>query len=214
MGLEDMEVLYSVLLMMAAFWLGACPCSVWIGHRFLHKDITVYGDHNPGATNVFRAGGRGWGFAAVFADAFKGAPPIILAHYYLGLPELALYAMAFLAVLGHMYSPFLGLHGGKATATTGGILLILPHPDIFVVFILLMAIAFLFIEMESDAWVVTLSMLGTLGYAVVTDKGLWMYLFIASLLLILGVRHARGLREAPHIRVKPVIWFNSIRRRA
>jgi len=209
-----MEYLYSALLMAAAFWLGACPCSVWIGRRFLRKDITGYGDHNPGATNVFRAGGRGWGFAAVFADILKGTPPVLFAHYSLNLPELSLYAMALLAVLGHMYSPFLGFHGGKATATTAGVLLVLPQPDIFIVFILLMAVAFLFIEMESDAWEVTLSAAGMLGYVIAAGKDVWTLLFVGGLLLVLGTRHLQGLRTAPHVRVKPVSWFNSIKRGA
>ncbi|MEW6142279.1 MAG: glycerol-3-phosphate acyltransferase [Chloroflexota bacterium] len=209
-----MVLLYSALLMVTAFWLGSCPFSVWIGRRFLGKDITEYGDHNPGATNVFRAGGRGWGFTAVFADILKGAPPILFAHYYLGLSEPSLYAMALLAVLGHMYSPFLGFRGGKATATTGGVLLVLPHLDVFIAFVLLMAVAFLFIEMESDAWEVTLSIIGTLVYVIVAGKDVWTVLFVGSLLLVLGTKHIQGLRTAPHVRVKPVSWFNSIRRGA
>lgn len=209
-----MEILYSVLLVMAAFWLGSCPFSVWIGRRFLGKDITEYGDHNPGATNVFRAGGRGVGLLAVFADVSKGMPPIILAHYYLGLAEPALYAMAISAVLGHIYSPFLRFHGGKATATTIGVLMVIPQPDVFIVFILLMAAIFLFIEIESDAWEVMLSGTGMLAYVVITGKGLWMYLFIASLLIILGKRHLRGLCEAPRVRFKPAGWLDSMRRRA
>jgi len=209
-----MELLYAALLMVVAFWLGACPCSVWIGRRFLGKDITAYGDHNPGATNVFRAGGRGWGLAAVFADVFKGTPPILFAHYHLQLSELSLYAIALLAVLGHMCSPFFGFRGGKATAITVGVLLVLPQPDIFVVFMLLMAAAFLFIEMESDAWEVTSSAVGTLVYVIAVGKDVWTVLFVGTLLLILGMRHLHGLRTAPHVRIKPVSWFNSIRRGA
>ncbi|MCX8126885.1 MAG: glycerol-3-phosphate acyltransferase, partial [Dehalococcoidia bacterium] len=171
------------------------------------KEITEYGDHNPGATNVFRAGGRGVGLLAVFADVFKGTPLIILAHYYLGLPEPVLYAVALSAVLGHMYSPFLGFHGGKATATTIGVLLVLPQPDVFVVFILLMAVIFLFVEMESDAWEVMLSGVGTLAYVVFTGKGFWMYLFVVCLLIALGKRHFRGLCEAPRVRFKPAGWI-------
>ncbi|MEM4724194.1 MAG: glycerol-3-phosphate acyltransferase [Candidatus Hadarchaeum sp.] len=207
-----MDVVYALLLIVGAFWLGACPFSVWIGRRFLGKDITEYGDHNPGATNVFRAGGRGFGLLAVFADVLKGTLPILLAHYHVGLPEPAVYAMALSSVLGHMYSPFLGFHGGKATATTIGVLLAIPHPDVFVVFIMLMAVMFLFIEMDSDAWEVMLSGVGLLAYVVFSGKGLWMYLFVASLLIILGKRHFRGLCEAPHIRFKLADWLGSVRR--
>lgn len=52
------ELFYPVSLAVLAFWLGACPFSVWIGRWFLDKDIREYGDGNPGAINVFRAGGQ------------------------------------------------------------------------------------------------------------------------------------------------------------
>ena len=58
-------IYYSALLVVVAFWLGACPFSVWIGRWFLGKDIRNYGDGNPGAANVFRAGGRKTGLFAV-----------------------------------------------------------------------------------------------------------------------------------------------------
>ena len=37
-----------------AFICGSLPFSVWVGHLLLKKDITTYGDANPGATNVIR----------------------------------------------------------------------------------------------------------------------------------------------------------------
>jgi len=41
-------MLYAALLGIAAFWLGACPFSLWVGHWLLGKDIRDYGDGNPG----------------------------------------------------------------------------------------------------------------------------------------------------------------------
>ena len=52
-----MELFYSILLAAAAFCLGACPFAVWLGRWRLRKDITRYGDGNPGSANVFNAGG-------------------------------------------------------------------------------------------------------------------------------------------------------------
>jgi glycerol-3-phosphate acyltransferase PlsY len=39
-----------------AFLLGSCPFALWTGLLLLHKDARLYGDGNPGAVNVFRAG--------------------------------------------------------------------------------------------------------------------------------------------------------------
>jgi len=69
-----MEAFYAVLLVIGAFWLGACPFSVWVGRWLLKKDILEYGDGNPGAANVFRAGDVKTGLFALFLDMAKGAP--------------------------------------------------------------------------------------------------------------------------------------------
>jgi glycerol-3-phosphate acyltransferase PlsY len=74
------EVFYFALSAVSAFWLGACPFSVWIGRWVLGKDIRDYGDGNPGAANVFRAGGRKSGCLAVILDTTKGVPFVALAH--------------------------------------------------------------------------------------------------------------------------------------
>jgi glycerol-3-phosphate acyltransferase PlsY len=76
------EVFYFALLVVSAFWLGACPFSVWIGQWVLGKDIRNYGDGNPGAANVFRAGGRKSGCLALILDVAKGAPFVALTHSF------------------------------------------------------------------------------------------------------------------------------------
>ena len=104
-----------------AFLCGSLPFSVWIGNWFLKEDIRQYGDSNPGAANVFRAGGRSWGVVALLLDFLKGAIPVGLAYWggQLGNWELAIVSIA--PVLGHACSPLLGFRGGKALATTFGI---------------------------------------------------------------------------------------------
>ncbi|MBW7883228.1 MAG: glycerol-3-phosphate acyltransferase [Caldilineaceae bacterium] len=104
-----------------AFGAGALPFSVWLGRWALHKDIRAFGDHNPGAANVFRAGGRAWAVLAVILDFLKGAVPVGLANYVGGMMGWGLVAVALAPVLGHAYSPFLRLRGGKALAVTFGI---------------------------------------------------------------------------------------------
>ena len=103
------------------FGCGALPFSVWVGRLALRTDIRSYGDHNPGATNVIRAGGWQWGALALLLDYFKGAIPVGVAHFFMGLEGMALAIVALAPVLGHAYSPFLGFRGGKAVAATFGI---------------------------------------------------------------------------------------------
>ena len=140
------EVFYSTLLAVSAFWLGACPFSVWIGRWLLGKDIRDYGDGNPGAANVFRAGGRKSGCLAVILDVAKGVPFVALAHSFFGLPEATVMAVAVSAILGHAFSPLLGFRGGKSVAVTFGVLLALPQHEMLIAFAVFMFLGFLFIE--------------------------------------------------------------------
>ncbi len=95
------------LLSIGAFASGSLPFSMWIGKLFLKKDIRDFGsDRNPGAANVFRAGGRISGGLAVFLDIAKGTPFVFLAQM-VKLPEIDVYVIGLLAILGHAYSPFL-----------------------------------------------------------------------------------------------------------
>ena len=111
-----MGTVHPALLAVSAFWLGACPFSVWIGQWLLGKDIRDYGDGNPGATNVFRAGGRKSGCLAIILDAAKGVPFVLLAHLFFGLSIIAVMAVALSAILGHAFSPLLRFRGGKSIA--------------------------------------------------------------------------------------------------
>lgn len=104
-----------------SFLCGALPFSVWIGRYGLGKDITQFGDGNPGATNVLRAGGRGWYAFALFLDMTKGILPVGLANMVAGIDGFPLVLIAIMPPLGHAFSPFLKGNGGKALAAAAGV---------------------------------------------------------------------------------------------
>lgn len=205
-----MEVYYSALLVIAAFWLGACPFSVWIGRWILGKDIRNYGDGNPGAANVFRVGGRYWGCIAVILDTAKGIPIVTLAHSFFGLSTVAVIAVAFSAILGHAFSPLLRLRGGKSVAVTFGILLALPQHEMLITFALSMFLGFLFVE--NDAWTVMLGPAGSLAYLLATRGASWESLFMLCVFVLLAVKHQAELRTVPKLKVRPIGWLQSRRR--
>jgi glycerol-3-phosphate acyltransferase PlsY len=149
------EIFNIILLSMAAFWLGACPFSVWVGRRLLDKDIRDYGDGNPGAANVFRAGDVKSGLIALALDIAKGFPFVFMAYSIFGFSEMIVMAIGLSAILGHAFSPFLRLKGGKAVATTFGVLLAFPQHELLIIFIVFILVAFLFIE--PDAWTTMLA---------------------------------------------------------
>jgi acyl phosphate:glycerol-3-phosphate acyltransferase len=114
-------MLFSLFWIGLAFLLGSLPFSVWLGKLATGKDVRQVGDGNPGATNVFRAGGKLVGLLALVLDIAKGAFPVGMATYVLGFNEAAMFLVATAPVLGHVFSPFLGFRGGKGIAVSFGV---------------------------------------------------------------------------------------------
>lgn len=197
------------MISLCAFWLGACPFSVWIGQWLLGKDIREYGDGNPGAANVFRAGGRKSGCLALVLDVAKGMPFVALAHSFFNLSEVVVIGVALSAILGHAFSPILRLRGGKSIAITFGALLALPQHEMLITFAVFMFLGFLF--MESDAWTVMLGSAGSLAYLITTGGVSPESLFMLCVFAILTLKHFHELRTVPKFRVKIIHWLQSRR---
>lgn len=122
---QPMNLLTPALFVVLGFAAGALPFSVWIGRALLGRDIRTVGDANPGATNVFRAGGSSWrgavaGLLAVLLDGLKAALPVGSAYALAQVRGWPLALVAVAPVLGHAFSPLLRGRGGKAVAATGG----------------------------------------------------------------------------------------------
>ena len=110
---------------LGAFFLGAIPNAYLAGRLLKNIDIREHGSGNVGATNVFRVLGKGPGTAVFFLDFLKGALPVagFLIYFSAGSHrELLSLAVGLMAVLGHMFTPFLGFKGGKGVATGAGVL--------------------------------------------------------------------------------------------
>jgi len=205
-----LEAFYSVLLVFFAFWLGACPFSVWIGRWAMGKDIRNYGDGNPGAANVFRAGGRKSGCVALVLDVIKGVPFVALAHSFFELPVVLVLSVAVSAILGHAFSPILRFRGGKSVAVTYGVLLALPQHEMLIIFAIFMFLGFLFIE--SDSWTVMLGPIGSLVYLLANGGTSWELLFMLVVFVLFTVKYFNELKTVPRLKVRLIDWFQSRRR--
>lgn len=205
-----MELLHTISLAVFAFFLASCPFSVWIGHWLLGKEIRDYGDGNPGAANVFRAGGCKAGCLAAILDVAKGVPFVALAHSCFALPEVAVMVIALSAMLGHAFSPLLRLRGGKSIAVAFGVLVALPQHEILIVFAAFMFLGFLFLA--NDAWIVVLGPTGTLAYLGFTGAGAAKWLLMVGVLAIFAVKHLGELQTIPVLRVRLLSWLMSKRR--
>ena len=110
-----------VLLPLLAFLLGAIPFGYIIA-RLKGVDIRKHGSGNVGATNVARVLGKKYGVAVYLLDFLKGYIPTAIAVKLYGIDSFLTASVGLFAVLGHMFSPFLGFRGGKGVATASGVL--------------------------------------------------------------------------------------------
>jgi glycerol-3-phosphate acyltransferase PlsY len=108
-----------LLLLVGAYLVGSLPFSWAVVRVVSGKDVRRVGSGNVGATNAMRAAGKGAGALALLLDIAKGVAPVLAARW-LAAPAAVVCCVAALAVLGHMYSPFLGFAGGKGVATAAG----------------------------------------------------------------------------------------------
>jgi glycerol-3-phosphate acyltransferase PlsY len=185
-------------LALGAFFLGSCPFSVWIVRLFLAKDIRQYGDGNPGAANVFRAGSSKLGAIAVVLDIAKGVPFVMLSHTVYHLPQSAVMEVGLAAMLGHAFSPLLRFKGGKALAVTAGVIIGLLRPELFFPFFL--SALLLFVVLESHAWLVVLTPIATLAYLLATGAEKWSVLFMLSILVLFAFKQAEEIHGLPRFR--------------
>lgn len=128
-----MPLIWRILLAVASFLVGAIPFGFLAGKVFRGIDIREHGSRNVGATNVFRVVGWRAGIIVYVLDALKGGLPVLAAKYFwpstLPYQEWYYIAVAVLAILGHVFTPYLGFKGGKGVATASGAMLALaPIP--------------------------------------------------------------------------------------
>lgn len=118
-----------ILLIIAAYFIGAIPFAYIIVKLVKKIDIRTVGSGNAGATNAARVLGK-WGFISVFVlDALKGFIPVFISLYFYGQTIVTLVTAA-VVVLGHTYTVFLGFKGGKGVATGAGVFLALAPVEI------------------------------------------------------------------------------------
>ncbi|EUJ17251.1 glycerol-3-phosphate 1-O-acyltransferase PlsY [Listeria aquatica] len=113
-----------VLLCLAAYIIGSIPSGLWIGKLFYKKDIREFGSGNLGATNSFRVLGVKAGSVVTVIDILKGSLATLLPFFF--LPQLDAHFMLLtgvFAIIGHSFPIFASFRGGKAVATSAGVVL-------------------------------------------------------------------------------------------
>lgn len=171
-----MNILLPVII---AYLLGSIPSALWIGKLFYNTDIRTKGSGNLGATNTFRVLGPKAGFVVTIMDILKGTAATLLPLVF--TTDVHPLILGVIAVIGHMFPVFARFKGGKAVATSGGILLGYQWP------LFLLAVAVLLIALKITKMVSLSSIilaLVSVVYTIIYTLNTGDYLFFAVILTL------------------------------
>lgn len=187
-----------------SFVSGSLMFSYWLG-LMVKRNLKAYGDGNPGALNLWRTAGYGYGLAGIVLDFAKGYVPLswivhtnAVSGYWIVLPSAA-------ALLGHVFSPFMRGRGGKAIAVTFGVWSALTGFSASLAYAIILALLLVItrwrrkgkpLTAEADALQVVLGMLLLGVYLYVSgfyDVEMLLYWLVNFVLL--GYTHRNELRR-------------------
>lgn len=186
----------AILLLPFAYLLGSVPCGVILTRIFCDVDLRAAGSKNIGAYNVFRVAGKRLGLMTLGGDLLKGAIPVLVGIFWLGISdwkgEVLVCLIALSAFAGHLFPVFLGFKGGKGVATAAGCFLVIS-PFAFLVCVLVYVLVLC-------CW--GYSSAGSLSAAAILPGAIWLAThslpitgcaFIMALLIF--VRHADNIKR-------------------
>lgn len=190
-----------ILVLILAYLLGSIPSGLIIGKAFYKTDIRQHGSGNLGGTNTFRTLGVKAGLAVTLADILKGTLAASLPHlFHLDMNSLI---PGIFAVVGHMYPVFAGFRGGKAVATSGGVILFCAP------FMFLTVLVVFFLSLYITKYVSLSSMIAGITAVIYAIIDWNLALFIVVLLLVSFViyRHRANIKRIINKTEPKIKWL-------
>ncbi|AKF30655.1 glycerol-3-phosphate 1-O-acyltransferase PlsY [Bacillus velezensis] len=189
------------LLIILAYAIGSIPSGLVVGKLVKGIDIREHGSGNLGATNAFRTLGVKAGSVVVAADILKGTLAAAL-PYLLHVPIHPLLA-GVAAVIGHVFPVFAKFKGGKAVATSGGVLLFYAP----LLFVTMVAVFFVFLFLTKF---VSLSSMLTGIYTIIYClfvKDPYLLIVVTLLTAFVIYRHRANIKRIINKTEPKIKWF-------
>ena len=187
-------MIIAILLTIFAYLLGSLPFGYWITKRVTGKNIQNHGSGNIGSTNVRRIAGKKASILTQVLDMLKGLLPVLIAfnvhRYGFVIPPDSILFVALAAILGHNFSLFLELKGGKGVNTSlGASVLICPIP-VFIAVSIYLIVRYVFKFVSLGSLFIALS-LPISFYFLYGYNHILIYLIVVGILII--VQHQSNI---------------------
>ena len=181
--------------LVVAYLIGSIPSAYIAGRMLTGKDIREEGDRNPGAGNAFRTIGPKVGLAVGAADIGKGVIAVLFARLLTGSIGAGM-AAGVVVVVGHNWSIFLQLRGGRGAASTVGVFLALaPIPAIPIGLVSLALLPFL----RSATRILGLIMIPMPLLIWLTGASYSLVAYSVGLPIMVGLRHYYTARKVERL---------------
>ena len=189
-----------VVSLVIGYVLGSIPFSYLAG-RLRGMDLRDHGSGNLGASNTYRVLGAGYAVPVLVLDIAKGGAAVLLAGAIasgMGWESTGWYksVAALGAIIGHIWTVFLGFRGGKGVATAAGAFAALtPVPTLISVAVwLILVAATRYISLGSMSGAAALPIAVYLVGRGSTTPGAEFWLALAVAIVVLG-KHRSNIRR-------------------
>ncbi|KIL48762.1 glycerol-3-phosphate acyltransferase [Jeotgalibacillus alimentarius] len=190
------------LILIAAYILGSIPSGLWIGKMFYKKDIRNYGSGNLGATNTFRTLGKKAGIVVTVIDILKGTAATLI-PLLADMPDLMLIA-GVAAVIGHIFPIFAGFKGGKAVATSSGV--VLGYAPILFVLVVLVFLVVLKLSKYVSLSSMSAALFGII-YCLIFTNDLFLTLIVGVMSIFIVIRHKDNIARIKNKTEPKIKWM-------
>ncbi len=190
-----------VIFAITAYILGSIPSALLVGKIGYNLDIREYGSGNLGATNTFRILGIKAGLIVTVADILKGTLAAALPVLFSTAADPLIIGL--FAVLGHTYPLFARFKGGKAVATSGGVILAVS-PLLFAIMILSFLLILKITKYVSLSSMVT-GIIAVISSAILQHVGLIMITSVLTLFVI--YRHRTNIKRILNKTEPKITWM-------
>lgn len=200
----------TIIALILAYLLGSIPAGLWIGQVFYKKNLRDYGSGNTGTTNTFRVLGVKAGMATFVFDFFKGTVATLLPMLF-HIEGISPLIFGLLAVIGHTFPIFAGFKGGKAVATSAGV--VFGFAPLFCLYLALVFFSTLYLGSMISLSSVTAALAAILGALIFPLFGFilpaydWLFsLIILALASLIIVRHKDNIERIRQKKENLVPW--------
>ncbi|HLR42460.1 MAG TPA: glycerol-3-phosphate 1-O-acyltransferase PlsY [Pseudogracilibacillus sp.] len=194
-----------IIFIIIAYLLGSIPSALIVGKVGFNIDVREHGSKNLGATNAFRVLGTKAGIIVTLADILKGTIATIIpliASFYMDI-DVSRLIIGIFAVLGHTYPLFAKFKGGKAVATSGGIILGV-NPLLFLAILLTFLLSLKLTKYVSLSSMIT-GVVATIISIFLDDILLFLMIFALTLFVI--YRHKENIKRIKNKTEPKITWL-------